>query len=92
MGVFLSLAVFHVYMLTTAILSVTVRAVDVKYHGKETLLLTSSDSSYNTSPSTLSKWVNDLLREANETESSQLELASVDTQVIAYFSSYNCIQ
>ena len=81
---FLSLDIFQVYVLTTAILLATVRPVVVKHLGNETLLLTSSDSSYHTSPSTLREWANDLLREANETENYQLELASVDTKVIVY--------
>lgn len=91
MGVFFLPEAFFVYILITAIPPVTVLAIVARYAGNETLLLTSSDSSYNTSPSTLNELVNDLLREANETGNYQLEMASVDTQVIVSFSTHVCM-
>ena len=46
------------------------------------LLLASTDSSYNTSPSTLSEWVNDLLiKGAKENWGYQLQLSILDTKV-----------
>ena len=59
-------------------------ALALKYPRNETLsvlLLASTDSSYGTSPPTLSEWVNDLLKEANDKWSYQLELYLLDTKV-----------
>ena len=84
MGVSLTVAVFCT-LLATARLSTTVCAAVAKYSGYETLsvlLLASSDSSYDSSPTTLSQRVNDLLNEANKDGSYKLQLLSFDTQVI----------
>ena len=77
MSVSLLMAIFYVALTTTG-------AFVTKYHRNETLsvlLLASTDASYNTSPSTLSKWANDLLKRANEDWSYQLELFLLDTKV-----------
>ena len=72
-------------LLTTVKLSTTARGALAKYSGNETLsvlLLASTDSSYDSSPSTLSEWVNDLFNEVNKDANYQLQLLSFDTQVI----------
>ena len=84
MGVSLTVALFWAW-LATARLSTSVCAAVAKYSGNETvfvLLLASSDS-YDSSPSTLSKLVNDLLNESNKDGSYQLQLLSFDTEVLA---------
>ena len=85
MGAFL-LVIFFCAFLATTRLPTSVWAAAVKYSGNETLsvvLLASSDPSYDSSPSTLSNRVNDLLNEANKDGSYQLQLLSFDTQVAA---------
>ena len=79
MSVFLTLA-----LLCASSATVKLSAAVVKYSGNQTLsvlLLASSDPSYDSSPSTLSNRVNDLLNEANKDGSYQLQLLSFDTQV-----------
>ena len=78
MAVPLLLTIFYVVLTTTW-------ALVIKHPGNETLsvlLLASTAASYNTSPSTLSKWVNDLLiKGAKENLGYQLQLSLLDTKV-----------
>ena len=75
----LLLTVFYVLLTTTC-------ALVTKPPRNETLsvlLLASTAASYNTSPSTLLKWVNDLLINKGATENwgYQLQLSLLDTKV-----------
>ena len=72
------LTIFFVVLTTTC-------ALVTKHPRNETLsvlLLASTAASYNTSPSTLSKWMNDLLiKGAKENWDFQLQLSLLDTKV-----------
>ena len=78
MAVPLLLTIFYVVSTTTC-------ALATKHPRNETLsvlLLASTAASYNTSPSTLSKWVNDqLTKVAKENWGYQLQLSLLDTKV-----------
>ena len=78
MAVPLLLTIFYLVLTTTC-------ALVTKPPRNETLsvlLLASTAASYNTSPSTLSKWVNDLLiKGAKENFGYQLQLSLLDTKV-----------
>ena len=81
MGVSLLVTFFCAFLAITRV-PTSVCAAVVKYSGNETfsvLLLASSDPSYDSSPSTLSNRVNELLNEANKNGSYQLQLLSFDT-------------
>ena len=73
-------------VMTIARLSTILRAADVaKYPGSESLsvlFLTSSDTSYFSETMTRSERVDDLLRQASENGSYELDLLSMDTQVL----------
>ena len=78
MAVPLLLTIFYVVLTTTC-------ALVTKHARNETLsvlLLASTAASYNTTPTTLSKWVNDLLiKEVKENWGYQLQLSLLDTKV-----------
>ena len=78
MAVPLLLTILYLVLTTTC-------ALVTKHPRNETLsilLLASTAASYNNSPSTLSKWVNDLvIKGANENWGYQLQLSLLDTEV-----------
>ena len=83
----LSFAFFYI-VLASARLLMNVRALTVEeYSSNETftvLLLDSADSSYKSSSPALRQWVDDALRTASEGWRYQLQLISIDTQVLLY--------
>ena len=89
MAVPLLLTIFYVVLTTTC-------ALVTKSPRNETLsvlLLASTAASYNTSPFSLSKWVNDLLiKGANENWGYQLQLSLLDTKVRIVMHGYARVQ
>ena len=78
MSVPLLLTIFYVVLTTTC----TLVTMHPRNETLSVLLLASTDSSYNTSPSTLSKWVNDLLIKGSKKNwDYQLQLSLLDTKV-----------